>query len=158
MPNEEESENSFIQYAEWGPYGTQLIFVHRNNLYYKSDVNAIPIQLTSTGIPNVIYNGYTDWVYEEEILESEKAFWVSPDGQHLVYATINDSEVDIMSWPYYGEYYNISSNQYPSEVALRYPKPGRDNPTVEIFVLNLNDSVDNIEVRRLDPPNEISKQ
>jgi hypothetical protein len=60
-----------------------------------------------------------------------------------------------MSLPYYGEYYNISSNHYPTEVALRYPKPGRDNPNVEIFVLILNDSV---EVRRLEPPNQISKQ
>ncbi|XP_054159729.1 prolyl endopeptidase FAP-like, partial [Oppia nitens] len=150
--------NKLIQYAEWGPRDTQIIFVYKNNLYYKPYAYAAPIQLTTTGATNLIYNGYCDWVYEEEILEMEKAFWVSPDGSHLVFAKINDSKVDIITWPYFGQYYNLSSNQYPSEVALRYPKPGRNNPTVEVFVVNLNESIENIEIIHINPPDIIKKQ
>ena len=118
-------------------------------------MDSIPIQLTDTGVTNVVYNGYSDWVYEEEILEEEKAFWVSPEGTELVFAQINDTAVDTVTWPYYGEFYNSSTNQYPSQVALKYPKPGRHNPTVELFLLNLNDSVENMEVIRLIPPDPI---
>ncbi|CAG2112873.1 unnamed protein product, partial [Medioppia subpectinata] len=157
LPEDQHFGNQFIQHIEWGPNGTQIVFVFKNNLYYKADVNAVPIQLTNTGAQNLIYNGYCDWVYEEEILEEEKAFWLSPDGKHLVFAKINDSKVDTITWPFYGQYYNLSSNQYPSEVALKYPKPGRNNPTIEIFVLNLNESVDNIELVRLLPPETIAK-
>ena len=151
--------SGFVQYVEWGPKGSQIIFIHKNNIYYKSDVDSLPIQLTETGVTNVVYNGYSDWVYEEEILEQEKAFWVSPEGSHLVFAQINDTEVDIITWPFYGEYQNVSaSNQYPSQVALKYPKPGRNNPIVNIFVMNLNETVENIEIIEVTPPEDISKQ
>ncbi|CAG2175139.1 unnamed protein product, partial [Oppiella nova] len=158
LPEDPHFESQFIQYIEWGPKDNQIIFVFKNNLYYKADVNTVPIQLTNTGTPNMIYNGYCDWVYEEEILEEEKAFWISPDGQHLVFAKINDTKVDTITWPFYGQYYNLSSNQYPSEVALKYPKPGRNNPLIEIFVLNLNETVENIEIVRLLPPESIAKK
>ena len=156
LPNDEDFGNGLIQYAEWGRKGTDIIFVYKNNIYYKPDVNIEPMQLTDTG--NLVYNGYCDWVYEEEILEDEKAFWVSPDGSNMVYAQINDTLVDTMFWPFYGHYSNFTGNQYPPLVQLRYPKPGRHNPTVRLFVINLNESVENIEIRELIPPKMITKQ
>lgn len=158
LPSDEDFGNCLIQYAEWGHKGTDIVFVYKNNIYYKPDIEVDPIQLTDSGRTNLVYNGYCDWVYEEEILEDEKAFWVSPDGTSLVYAQINDSLVDTMTWPFYGHYSNFTGNQYPAQVALKYPKPGRHNPTVKVFVMNLNESVDNIEIVELLPPKMIARQ
>lgn len=35
-----------------------------NNVYYLPENRNQAIQLTNDGIPGVIYNGHTDWVYE----------------------------------------------------------------------------------------------
>ena len=98
-----------------------------------------PIPLTTTGKPKVIFNGIADWVYEEEILSDEKAFWVNSDGSHLIYAQFNDTEVEEASWPVYGDPLNLT-DPYTKTVSVRYPKPGKKNPNVNLFVHNLNSS------------------
>ena len=98
------------------------------------------MRLTKTGRFSVIFNGLPDWVYEEEIICEPNTFWLSPDGKNLVYASINDSKVDVMTWPYYGakqEYAGVF-NQYPKIQSVRYPKPGRPNPKVSLFFVPLS--------------------
>lgn len=101
----------------------------------------MPIRLTKTGKELVIYNGIPDWVYEEEIICGPKTFWFSPDGNSLVYSTINDTVVDIMTWPFYGvrEGINGNYNQYTKIQSVRYPKPGRPNPTVTLYFISLSE-------------------
>jgi len=41
-----------------------------------------------------IYNGIPDWVYEEEVLDTNKALHASPDGKFLAFAQFNDSMVN----------------------------------------------------------------
>jgi hypothetical protein len=129
----------YLQFAEWGPIRSQLVFIHRNNIYYKADINTEAIRITYSGKDQLIYNGIADWVYEEEIIGGPKTFWLSPDGKRLAFSTINDSMVDIMSWPYYGPYSEKDGtiNQYTKIVYLRYPKPGRRNPAVQLNVISL---------------------
>ena len=67
-------------------------------------------------------------LYEEEILNSNTALWFSPNGDHIAYLQINSTLVDFQCWNKYGEYYNISSNQYPVMESIRYAKPGTRNP------------------------------
>lgn len=161
----ESPRESYLQYAEWGPKGSQLVFIYKNNIYYKPDANSDPIRLTKSGKDFMIYNGAPDWVYEEEIICGPKTFWLSPDGNKLVYATINDSKVEIMSWPYYGPYRQIDGtvNQYSKIVSIPYPKPGRRNPTVSMNLIDLNtlnssnvtqENDQNIELK---PPEDIEK-
>ena len=57
------------------------------------------IQLTTSGIDGVIYNGIPDWVSEEEVFEDNKALWWSPDGSRLVYGVFNDTLVESVTLP-----------------------------------------------------------
>ncbi|XP_018495147.1 inactive dipeptidyl peptidase 10 [Galendromus occidentalis] len=124
----------FVQFAGWGNRGSQLIVVWNNNLYYYNSINSPPIQLTNDGVLDVVFNGMPDWVYEEEIFSSNKAFWMPASGNKLCFAKFNDSKVDIEPIPRYGSEKTPSVNQYTRIEELRYPKPGRPIPTVDLFV------------------------
>lgn len=144
-----------FQFAQWGPNGSQVAFVFENNVYYKHSARSETIRLTISGVPGVIFNGHCDWLYEEEILLSNSALWFSPTGQNLAYLQINDSLVDSISWNNYGDYYNATTNQYPQIAMIRYPKPGRHNPIVTVFVANLHPKAQNIKLVRIDPPKKL---
>jgi fibroblast activation protein alpha len=86
-----------LHYAEWVADGEQsgIIFCYRNNIYLVKDVTDTDniIQLTHDGSVDEIYNGIPDWVYEEEVLNTNKALHISSDGKFLAYAQFNDSLV-----------------------------------------------------------------
>ncbi|GIX90965.1 dipeptidyl peptidase 4 [Caerostris extrusa] len=56
-----------------------------------------------------------------EIFHSNNALWWGPDGTKLAYAAFNDTQVDVMTYPWYGSYED-STNVYPQTIRLRYPK------------------------------------
>lgn len=59
----------------------------------------------------------------EEVLASNKAFWVSSDGNKLAFAKFNDRNVQTIKLPIYGEPGQLVS-QYTRILDLRYPKVG----------------------------------
>ncbi|KAM8967284.1 A-type potassium channel modulatory protein DPP6 isoform 1-T1 [Pelodytes ibericus] len=121
-----------LQYAGWGPKGQQLIFIFENNIYYKMTAESRAIRLVPTGKEGVIFNGLSDWLYEEEILKTHIAHWWSPDGARLAYLTINDTKVPTM------EILTYTGSMYPTVKTYRYPKAGFDNPVVTLHVVNVN--------------------
>lgn len=56
-------------------------------------------------------------LFLEEIFKGDKAFWFSPSGRFLAYATFNDSLVGEYKYPIYNTRF-----QYPYYQSLRYPK------------------------------------
>ncbi|XP_043922821.1 dipeptidyl aminopeptidase-like protein 6 [Protopterus annectens] len=144
--NPPEVTNSQLQYAGWGPYGQQLIFIFENNIYYQIRVTSHAIRLVSTGKEGVIFNGLSDWLYEEEVLKSRIAHWWSPDGSRLAYLTINDSKVPTMELPVY------TGSPYPTSKTYHYPKAGYDNPSVSLHVVNVNGPPHTVEMARPDDP------
>lgn len=146
------SNTFYFQFGLFGPRDSQLVFVYNNDIYYKDSAAGEAIRLTTSGLNGVVYNGHGDWLYEEEILDTNRALWFSPNGTYLAYLQINDTGVDIASWNRYGDYYNLTNNQYPVMEMLRYPKPGTNNPQVTLFVVNLNKNVDKIRINKLYPP------
>uniref|UniRef100_A0AAQ4RQQ8 A-type potassium channel modulatory protein DPP6 n=1 Tax=Gasterosteus aculeatus aculeatus TaxID=481459 RepID=A0AAQ4RQQ8_GASAC len=144
--NPPEVRNAQLQYAGWGPQDQQLIFVFENNIYYRSRVDNRSIRLVSTGKEGVIFNGLSDWLYEEEIFQSHIAHWWSPDGARLAYATINDSLVPRMELPMF------TGTPYPVGKEYHYPKAGEENPVITLYVVNLNGPLHTIEMRRPDDP------
>ena len=88
--------------------------------------------VTTSGRPGVVFNGVADWVYEEEVLSDTKAIYFSPDGDKLAWIEFNDTDVDVMTITHYGQPGNLQF-QYPIQTPLRYPKPGRKNPKVNVF-------------------------
>uniref|UniRef100_A0A671XSP7 A-type potassium channel modulatory protein DPP6 n=1 Tax=Sparus aurata TaxID=8175 RepID=A0A671XSP7_SPAAU len=144
--NPPEVRNAQLQYAGWGPQGQQLIFIFENNIYYRSTVESRSIRLVSTGKEGVIFNGLSDWLYEEEIFQSHIAHWWSPDGARLAYATINDTLVPRMELPMF------TGTPYPMGKEYHYPKAGEENPVITLYVVNLNGPLHTIEMRRPDDP------
>ncbi|GFU48815.1 dipeptidyl aminopeptidase-like protein 6 [Nephila pilipes] len=90
-----------------------------------------------------------------EILRSNNALWWGPDGTKLAYAVFNDTQVDIMTYPWYGSYED-STNVYPQTIKLRYPKPGRPNPKASLWVADFTQPFPITE--EVMPPNEIKDQ
>lgn len=130
-------DNKVLQLVVWAPTGNALVYVYHNNIYYRpSAEHEREYKLTTTGSFGSIYHGTPDWVYEEEVLASNKALWFAPDGKKLAYATFNDSLTRVMSIPYYGLPANLEF-QYTRAVNVRYPKPGTPNPTVSLTVVQL---------------------
>lgn len=59
--------------------------------------------------------------FTEEVLGSPVAFWISPDGRHLAFATFNDTNVRDIVISKYGSPGNLK-DQYPNEIKIKYPK------------------------------------
>uniref|UniRef100_A0A3B5MLL8 A-type potassium channel modulatory protein DPP6 n=1 Tax=Xiphophorus couchianus TaxID=32473 RepID=A0A3B5MLL8_9TELE len=144
--NPPEVRNAQLQFAGWGPQDQQLIFIFENNIYYRSKVESRSIRLVSTGKESVIFNGLSDWLYEEEIFHSHIAHWWSPDGARLAYATINDTLVPKMELPMF------TGSPYPMGKEYPYPKAGEENPVITLYVVNLNGPLHTIEMKRPDDP------
>ncbi|XP_036086512.1 dipeptidyl aminopeptidase-like protein 6 isoform X3 [Rousettus aegyptiacus] len=141
-----EVSNAKLQYAGWGPKGQQLIFIFENNIYYCAHVGKQAIRVVSTGKEGVVYNGLSDWLYEEEILKTHIAHWWSPDGTRLAYATINDSRVPVMELPAY------TGAAYPTARPYHYPKAGCENPSISLHVIGLNGPTHDLEMTPPDDP------
>ncbi|XP_042331396.1 dipeptidyl aminopeptidase-like protein 6 isoform X1 [Sceloporus undulatus] len=140
-----EVSNTKLQYAGWGPKGQQLIFIFENNIYYCAHVGKQAIRVVSTGKDKVIFNGLSDWLYEEEILKTHIAHWWSPDGTRLAYATINDSRVPTMEIPMF------TGSLYPKVETYHYPKVGTENPSISLHVIGLNGPTHDLEMT---PPDD----
>ncbi|XP_056145576.1 dipeptidyl peptidase 4 [Lampris incognitus] len=119
-----------VQYFSWGPKGNTFAYIWNFNIYLKTSVTAVPIQVTHNGKKNEILNGVPDWVYEEEVFSSNEAIWWSTNGRFLAYTELNDTEVQRVEFSLYG------SGQYPVTVAVPYPKAGSTIPKVKLFVVD----------------------
>ncbi|XP_051260372.1 inactive dipeptidyl peptidase 10-like isoform X1 [Dicentrarchus labrax] len=146
--NPPEVSDSVLQFASWGVRGQQLIYIFENNIYYQTDVHSSSWRLTSSGQEGIIFNGITDWLYEEEVLHTQTAHWWSPDGSRLAYLTINDSLVPNMLLP------RFTGSLYPRGKEYPYPKMGQINPTVRLYVVTVDGSSLTTELR---PPDSFEK-
>lgn len=143
-------EGEVLQYAGWSSTRNDLTFVIGNNLYYQAGVTSDPVALTTNGDPTWIYNGVPDWLYEEDVLSDRVSHYSSPDGNHILYAELNDTGVPLQAWPWYGS----TEDVYGQTVQIPYPKAGdiRDgkagpNTRVTLYVVNTQ-----TRVRTLIPP------
>lgn len=138
------------QLITWSPEGHKLAYVWNNDIYIKNEPNSASQRITWTGKEDVINNGITDWVYEEEIFSTHSALWWSPNSTFLAYAQFNDTEVPPIEFSVYFD----ESLQYPKTVHLPYPKAGAMNPTVKFFVVN-TDNLTNAVPKQIVAPASI---
>ena len=61
-------------------------------------------------------------LFSEDILKRADAIWPSPDGNKLVYATFNDTEVQQVRWKVYEDTSDGNLDPYPKEKTMYYPK------------------------------------
>ena len=109
------------------PDGKYVAFT-RNNDLYAVDVNTGKEIRYTTDATDVIYNGYSSWVYYEEILgrpTKYRSFWWAPDSKHLAFMHFDDTKVPMFP-------INGSTGQHGYVEKTRYPKAGDPNPEVKI--------------------------
>ncbi|CAB0014780.1 unnamed protein product [Nesidiocoris tenuis] len=146
-----DNDRPFLVHAQWSRRGHGLFIILDYDIYYRPHPRLGQVyRITNTAIPGLIHNGVPDWLYEEEILNDNKAIWNSKDGHILLYASFNDTLVQEFQFPWYGVSQD-TAQLYPQIRSLRYPKPGTTNPHVTLFVADLADLKD-IKTRQLKPP------
>lgn len=125
-----------ISYAHFSPNYNYIYFVSGNDLYIQNlYTNGAPKRITTDGSADVS-NGKPDWVYEEEILASERAVWWSPDDAKLVFAKFNDKNV----LSYHLSKFTTDAI-YPPITSIKYPKPGTENPEIELYLFDVRQGV-----------------
>ena len=117
------------------PDGKYVAFTRKSDLY-SLDVNTGKEVRYTTDGTDVIYNGWSSWVYYEEILgrpTNYKAFWWSPDSKQLAFMRFDDTNVPM--FPIY-----VSKGQHGYLEETRYPKAGDPNPEVKVGFVKVEGS------------------
>ena len=92
--------------------------VQDGNIFYKDCAECDAHKITDSRDYSAVLNGIPDWLYEEEILAKGDAIWFSPNGGRFCFASFNDSNVDVVSFPAFDSTDQLSSRFFH----VRYPK------------------------------------
>jgi dipeptidyl-peptidase-4 len=122
--------------ARFSPDGGKIAYTKNKDLYvFDLEANR-EIRLT-TDAGDRIYNGYSAWVYMEEILDRPSryaAFWWAPDGSKIAYLRTDETDVPVFTLNRLDEPDGIHGKleQVP------YPKAGDPNPKVKMGIADLS--------------------
>lgn len=130
--------------AEISPNGKYVVYAKTDhNLYiYKLDFKS-EVAITRDGIDplygdtteSCIFNGVSDWLYEEEFGITQM-FWFSPDSKQVAFVRLDEQEVPTMMWQNYLAGPG-AEGQYPTQESLRYPKAGCPNAKASVCVYDI---------------------
>ncbi|ORZ26461.1 dipeptidyl peptidase IV N-terminal region-domain-containing protein, partial [Lobosporangium transversale] len=130
----ESPDEPAVEHVAWSPVGHSLAYVQNNNLYVYQDLTQRR-QITFDGATS-IFNGITDWVYEEEVYSSPSALWWSPDGTSIAFLRFDETEVPEYRYSLYMDN-QINAPSYPRDIVMKYPKVGFPNPIVNLHLYNV---------------------
>ena len=122
------------------PNGKYVVYAKAdNNLYiYKVDFKT---EVAITNDANTeIFNGISDWLYEEEF-GITGLFAFSPDNKQIAFVRLDETEVPTFGWQtYLADDEDQLSNKglYPQLHSLRYPKAGAPNAKASICVYDIH--------------------
>jgi len=121
--------------ARFSPDGEKIAYTKNKDLYVYDLLTNKEIRLTFDA-SDKIYNGYSSWVYMEEILGRPSryaAFWWSPDGNKLAFLRTDETNVPV---------FTLNRLDEPDGIhgiieATPYPNPGDSNPKVKMGIADL---------------------
>ncbi len=120
---------------DFSPDGKWVSFVRGNDLFAVDVAKGNEKQLTRDGREGdkAIYNGYLDWVYEEELYGrgQKRGYWWSPDSKFIAFLRLDESPVPKF----------ILTNDVPIQQEVEttfYPKAGDPNPIVKLGIADVN--------------------
>ena len=121
--------NTKLHFAFLSEDGQKVLFARNCDLFYQDLTTGAITQITYDGQENAIFNGYADWVYEEELDMSSAASW-SPDGSKIAFLRFDQRRVKEYNFALY-------DNLYPTDFKYKYPKAGEDNSLVDVYIYDL---------------------
>jgi len=121
--------------ARFSPDGLKIAYTKNKDLYV-FDLSLNKEIRLSFDASERIYNGYSSWVYMEEILDRPSryaAFWWSPDGNKIAYLRTDETDVPVFTLNRLDEADGIHGKleQVP------YPKSGDPNPKVKMGIADV---------------------
>lgn len=124
--------------TQFSPDGKMLAYTKNKDLYVFDLTNNKEVRLTKDASEK-IYNGYSSWVYMEEILGRPghyTAFWWSPNGKKLAFLRTDETDVPV---------FTLNRLDEPDGIhglieATPYPKPGDPNPKVKMGIADIASS------------------
>lgn len=133
-----------VRDAVMAPNGKYVVYAKAdNNLYiYKIDFKT-EVAITGTDVALGlatndldIYNGISDWLYEEEF-GITALFAFSPDCKQLAFVRLDEKQVPSFEWQTFLNNQELANNLYPALHSLRYPKAGEANARASVCVYDL---------------------
>ena len=121
--------------ARFSPDGKKIAYTKNKDIYVYDLLANIEFRLTFDA-SDKIYNGYSSWVYMEEILGRTgryAAFWWSPDGNKIAYLRTDETDVPVFTLNRLDE----ADGVHGLIEATPYPKPGDPNPKVKMGIVDL---------------------
>lgn len=119
-----------LMFAKFSPDGSRVAYVRDNNIYVEAVEGEAIRPITSDG-SDLIINGTSDWVYEEEFGVRDGFRW-SPDGEKIAYWQFDTSGVPEFAL------INYTDGLYPVIKKFAYPKPGQTNSAARVGVVSAN--------------------
>ncbi len=133
-----------LMYAKFAPDATRVAYVKQNDIYVEDLATGAIKRLTQDG-SDLIVNGASDWVNEEE-LDIHDAFWWAPDGRRIAFLQFDMHRVGDFALTYYlGKEREIvtqipypQTGPYPVPMNVPYPLAGTTNSAVRCGVVDVN--------------------
>ncbi len=124
--------------VRFSPDGKKLAYTKNKDLFVYDLTTGKELRLTNDA-NDKIYNGYSAWVYMEEILgrpSKYAAFWWSPDGTKLAFLRTDETDVPV---------FTLNRLDEPDGIhglieATPYPLPGDPNPKVKMGIADISTS------------------
>ncbi|KAF5405704.1 Dipeptidyl peptidase 4 [Paragonimus heterotremus] len=140
-PNKDVLEHPHLPFVQWSPVKNHLTFVYNGHVY----IHLHPFDESLSTIVNVTQNmpdediqyGLSDWLYEEELLQTNVALWWNPTGTRLAFAAFDERNVST------NEIFRFDSDSglHGSTIHQKYPKAGDPsdygNPVVSMYIYSL---------------------
>lgn len=101
----------------------------RNGELYVTDLTTGGERRLTWDATEHITNGLAEFVAQEE-MDRDEGYWWSPDSRRLLYQRTDTSAVEMM-------YIMDPKNPERAPKGWPYPRPGRTNATVELFILDM---------------------
>ncbi|KAF7587308.1 hypothetical protein BBP40_007417 [Aspergillus hancockii] len=154
QPLDPSAPDGRVQLALWSPSSGAIVFVRDNNMYLRKLSSESVISITKDGGEDLFY-GVPDWVYEEEVVSSNRVTWWSNDGKYIAFLRTNESAVPEFPVQYFlsrpsGKKPPPGLENYPETRQIKYPKAGSANPVVNLQFYDIEKN----EVFSIDVPDD----
>ena len=131
-----------LMYAQFDPLAARVAYVRQNDIYVEDVAGGAIRRLTTDG-SDLVINGGSDWVNEEE-LDLHDCFRWSPDGRRITFWQFDLHGVGTFSLQYsLGQEKSIvtqipypQTGPYPVRLDVPYPLAGTTNSAVRVGVVN----------------------
>ncbi|HKA02653.1 MAG TPA: S9 family peptidase, partial [Candidatus Solibacter sp.] len=117
-----------LLWPKFSPDGMRVAYVRGTNVYVEDLAGGTITALTKDGT-DLVLNGVSDWVYDEEFGLADCFRW-SPDGQRIAYWQFDQHDVPVYTLV------NYTDGLYPTLFQYPYPKAGQTNSAIRLGVVS----------------------